>query len=164
MMMMVMMMMMMMNLKTMMMKMKKAWPFMPIRDQSERFRARRPKTSQASAFFIMMMMIIIIIMLIRIMIMIMTIMIMIMSMVIVMWDFPGIAIFYNDDYIYGLWSCVVPNKCQLSWHICHIYVDIYIRQLTLLKLHRLPFRNCDQCRISMFGHISELVWSTHHHL
>ena len=37
----------------MMMKKKKAWPFMPISDQSERFRARRPETSQRpSAFFI----------------------------------------------------------------------------------------------------------------
>ena len=34
-------------------KKKKAWPFMPISDQSERFRARRPETSQRpSAFFI----------------------------------------------------------------------------------------------------------------
>ena len=37
-------------------KKKKAWPFMPISDQSERFRARRPETSQAPTFFIMMMM------------------------------------------------------------------------------------------------------------
>ena len=37
----------------MMKKKKKAWPFMPISDQSERFRARRPETSQRpSAFFI----------------------------------------------------------------------------------------------------------------
>ena len=42
-------------MKMMMMK-KKAWPFMPISDQSERFRARRPGTSQAPTFFIMMMM------------------------------------------------------------------------------------------------------------
>ena len=40
----------------MMMKKKKAWPFMPISDQSERFRARRPETSQAPTFFIMTMM------------------------------------------------------------------------------------------------------------
>ena len=42
-----------------MMKKKKAWPFMPISDQSERFRARRPERpprSQPSTFFIMMMM------------------------------------------------------------------------------------------------------------